>query len=123
MVSFRPQRAGPRAMRVEACAAARVGPTILDRLRRRDVTMAPDGIAALRFIGMISHRAQSETSPPAPGVTMDPGYVARFAQTHEAAGFDRILIAWQSTQPDAMLVAAHAAASTKIGRASCRERV
>ena len=69
-----------------------------------------------QFIGMISHRAQSETQPPAPGVTMDPAYIARFAVAHEAAGFDRILIAWLSTQPDAMLVAAHAAASTtRIG--------
>ena len=66
-----------------------------------------------QFIGMISHRAQSETAPPAPGVTFDAGYIARFAQAHEEAGFDRILIAWLSTQPDAMLVAAHAAASTR----------
>jgi alkanesulfonate monooxygenase len=78
--------------------------------------MEPDDIAAVPFIGMISHRAQSETSPPAPGVIFDPGYIARFARTHEAAGFDRILIAWLSSQPDAMLVAAHAAASTsRIG--------
>ncbi len=72
-----------------------------------------EDIAALRFIGMISHRAQSEIAPPAPGVTFDADYIARFAQAHEAAGFDRILIAWLSTQPDAMLVAAHAAASTR----------
>jgi alkanesulfonate monooxygenase len=74
---------------------------------------APGTATDLRFIGMISHRAQSETSPPAPGVTFDAGYIARFAQAHEEAGFDRILIAWLSTQPDAMLVAAHAAASTR----------
>ena len=66
-----------------------------------------------QFIGMISHRAQSETQPPAPGVAFDAGYIARFARAHEDAGFDRILIAWLSSQPDAMLVAAHAAASTR----------
>jgi alkanesulfonate monooxygenase len=65
------------------------------------------------FIGMVSHRAQSEIHPPAPGVAMDPGYLAHFAQVHEAAGFDRILIAWSSSQPDATLVAAHAAAATQ----------
>jgi alkanesulfonate monooxygenase len=66
-----------------------------------------------QFIGMISHRAQSEIAPAAPGVTFDGAYIARFARAHEQAGFDRILIAWLSTQPDAMLVAAHAAASTE----------
>lgn len=70
----------------------------------------------VQFIGMISHRAQSETRPAAPGVAIDPPYIARFAQAHEAAGFDRILIAWGSTMPDAMLVAAHAAAAApRIG--------
>jgi len=67
----------------------------------------------VQFIGMISHRAQSEIHPPAPGVAFDPGYIARFARAHEAAGFDRILIAWGSAMPDAMLVAAHAATSTQ----------
>lgn len=67
----------------------------------------------LQFIGMISHRAASEIHPPQPGLAMDPAYIARFAQAHEAAGFDRILIAWSSSQPDATLVAAHAAASTR----------
>ena len=39
------------------------------------------------FIGMIAHRAQSEIHPPQ-GPVIDPGYIARFAQAHEAAGFD-----------------------------------
>ena len=47
---------------------------------------------------------------------VDPGYIQRFAQAHEAAGFDRILVAWGSTSPDALLVASHAAAATsRIG--------
>ncbi|MDB5371482.1 MAG: alkanesulfonate monooxygenase [Belnapia sp.] len=69
----------------------------------------------LEFIGMIAHRAQSEIHPPrAPAI--DPGYIQRFAQAHEAGGFDRILVAWGSTTPDALLVAGHAAAATsRIG--------
>jgi len=69
----------------------------------------------LEFIGMIAHRAQSEIHPPR-GAVVDPGYIARFARAHEAAGFDRILVAWGSTSPDALLVATHAAlATTRIG--------
>jgi len=69
----------------------------------------------LEFIGMISHRAQSEIHPPQ-GPVIDPGYIRRFAQAHEAAGFDRILVAWGSTSPDALLVAGQAAAATsRIG--------
>ncbi|RAI59962.1 LLM class flavin-dependent oxidoreductase [Roseicella frigidaeris] len=69
----------------------------------------------LQFIGMISHRRQSEIHPPE-GAVVDPPYIARFAQAHEAAGFDRILVAWGSSSPDALLVASHAAAATtRIG--------
>ena len=66
----------------------------------------------LEFIGMIAHRAQSEIHPPR-GPAIDPGYIQRFAQAHEAGGFDRILVAWGSTAPDALLVAGHAAAATQ----------
>lgn len=44
--------------------------------------------------------------------TLDPGFVAEFARAHEAAGFDRVLIGFHSTGPDAWAVAAHAAAQT-----------
>ncbi|MDO9708023.1 LLM class flavin-dependent oxidoreductase [Paracraurococcus lichenis] len=66
----------------------------------------------IQFIGMISHRRQSEIHPPT-GPVVDPDYISRFAQAHEAAGFDRILVAWGSTSPDALLVAAQAAAATR----------
>jgi alkanesulfonate monooxygenase len=66
---------------------------------------------ALEFIGMIAHRAQSEIHPPR-GPVVDPDYIRRFAQAHEAGGFDRVLVAWGSTSPDALLVAGHAAAAT-----------
>lgn len=66
----------------------------------------------LEFIGMIAHRAQSEIHPPH-GPVIDPDYIHRFALAHEEGGFDRVLIAWGSSSPDALLVASHAAAATK----------
>ncbi|MCI0753657.1 LLM class flavin-dependent oxidoreductase [Teichococcus vastitatis] len=66
----------------------------------------------LQVIGMIAHRPVSEIHPPS-GPAFDPDYIARFAQAHEKAGFDRILVAWSGTSPDSLLVAQHAAASTQ----------
>src|SRR3954447_5578879 len=66
----------------------------------------------LEFIGMIAHRAQSEIYPPR-GPVVDPSYITRFARAHEEAGFDRILVAWGSTSPDALLVATQAALTTQ----------
>ena len=37
---------------------------------------------------------------------IDPDFVRDFARAHEAAGFDRVLIGYHSTGPDAWLVAA-----------------
>jgi len=67
---------------------------------------------AIEFIGMIASEAKSEIHP-AIGTVIDPGYIARFAQAHEAAGFDRVLIAHNSSDADAVLVATHAAQHTK----------
>jgi alkanesulfonate monooxygenase len=67
---------------------------------------------AIEFIGMIASEAKSEIHP-ATRPVIDPGYIARFAQAHEAAGFDRVLIAHNSTDGDAVLVATHAAQHTK----------
>jgi alkanesulfonate monooxygenase len=48
--------------------------------------------------------------------TLDPAFFAAFAQAHEAAGFDRVLIGFHSTGSDTWAVAAHAAANTsKLG--------
>lgn len=66
----------------------------------------------VEFIGMIASQAKSEIHP-AQGPVLDLDYVARFAQAHEAAGFDRVLIAHNSADADAVLVASHAAANTK----------
>jgi alkanesulfonate monooxygenase len=64
------------------------------------------------FIGMIATQDKSEIRPPA-GPAIDPDYVAKAAQVHEAAGFDRILIAHHSHDADAVLVASQAAAATR----------
>ena len=66
---------------------------------------------SVQFIGMIGHRLASEIIPPA-GPIFDKQYIADFAKAHEDAGFDRILVAYASDQPDAFLVTAHAGANT-----------
>ena len=66
-------------------------------------------------IGMIASRPQPEIHPPQ-GPVVDPAYIVRFAQAREQAGFDRVLVAWGSTAPDAIMVATHAAkATSRIG--------
>ncbi|WP_413528859.1 LLM class flavin-dependent oxidoreductase [Rahnella inusitata] len=66
---------------------------------------------SVQFIGMIGHRLASEIIPPT-GPVFDKQYIADFAKAHEDAGFDRILVAYASDQPDAFLVTAHAGAHT-----------
>src|ERR1700710_2635965 len=66
----------------------------------------------VEFIGMIAAEAKSEIHPPK-GPVVDPDYIVRFAQAHEAAGFDRVLVAHNSGDADAVLVATHAAQHTK----------
>lgn len=67
---------------------------------------------SVEIIGMITTQKQSEIHPAQPPV-IDPGYVRRFAQAHEQAGFDRILVPHHSTGPDATQVIAHAASATQ----------
>jgi alkanesulfonate monooxygenase len=67
---------------------------------------------SVEFIGMISTRRVSEIHPPQ-GAVIDRDYVRAFARAHEQAGFDRILVAHQSTGPDAFLVTAYAASVTE----------
>lgn len=67
---------------------------------------------SIEFIGMISHRLASETLPPS-GPVFDADYITRIARAHEAAGFDRLLVAHASDQPDGFLVAALAGLSTE----------
>ncbi|CAJ0799424.1 Alkanesulfonate monooxygenase [Ralstonia psammae] len=66
------------------------------------------------FIGMIQSQKQSEIHPADPnGPVVDREYVRAFAQAHEAAGFDRILVPHHSTGPSATLTISYAAALTE----------
>lgn len=67
---------------------------------------------SVQFLGMIGHRLSSEIIPPA-GPIFDSDYIVRFAQVHEAAGFDRLLVGHWSDQPDGFLVTALAGMSTQ----------
>jgi alkanesulfonate monooxygenase len=61
----------------------------------------------IEIIGMVGPKDVSESQGNLDGPPVDPGYLARFAQAHEAAGFDRVLIGYHATGPDGFAVAAH----------------
>jgi len=65
----------------------------------------------IEFIGYIGTRRFSEIHP-AEGPALDRGWVETVAKAHEDAGFDRALIAFNSSAPDSILVAGHAASVT-----------
>src|ERR1700689_5486336 len=56
---------------------------------------------------MVGTKEGSESRGSFDGPPIDPGYLARFARAHEAAGFDRVLIGYGATGPDGFAVAAH----------------
>jgi alkanesulfonate monooxygenase len=66
----------------------------------------------VEFIGMILTQDQSEAKG-AEGPLIDPGFTARFARAHEAAGFDRVLVGYFSFFPDGFQVAAYALHETR----------
>lgn len=66
----------------------------------------------IEIIGMIGARHVSEIHEPA-GPPVDKDFLRRFAQAHEASGFDRVLIGYGSTSPDGTQIAAYAAAHTE----------
>jgi alkanesulfonate monooxygenase len=65
----------------------------------------------IEFIGMVSTRAQSEIQPPV-GPVVDIDHTRAFARAHERAGFDRVLIGYQSSMPDGFIVASDVLAHT-----------
>lgn len=69
-------------------------------------------MSQIEFIGMIQTQKVSEIHA-AHGPAIDRAYVRAFAQAHEAAGFDRILVPHHSTGPDATLTVAYAASVTE----------
>ncbi|QVQ52903.1 LLM class flavin-dependent oxidoreductase [Spiractinospora alimapuensis] len=66
----------------------------------------------VEFIGMIRTADQSEIRERR-GPLVDRDYTRRFAQAHERAGFDRVLIGYHSWDADGFAVAADAAAHTE----------
>jgi alkanesulfonate monooxygenase len=62
---------------------------------------------SIEIIGMVGTKEVSESRGSFEGPAIDPGYLARFAQAHEQAGFDRVLIGYSATGPDGFAVAAH----------------
>jgi alkanesulfonate monooxygenase len=71
------------------------------------------GTVPLEFIGMIQPRLQSETHPPDTSVVIDKPYLRAFAQAHEAAGFDRVLIGYYADAPDGFLIGSYIASHTE----------
>jgi len=65
----------------------------------------------VEIIGMIATQEASEILP-LQGAPIDADFTARFAQAHEAAGFDRVLIGYGSHWADGWQVANHVARVT-----------
>jgi alkanesulfonate monooxygenase len=61
---------------------------------------------SVEFIGFITNSNFSETTVRT-GPVLDPPYIETVAKAHELAGFDRALLAFHSTTPDALQVAQH----------------
>ena len=59
------------------------------------------------IIGMVGTKQVSESHGSFDGPPIDAAYLTRFAQAHEATGFDRVLIGYGATGPDGFAVAAH----------------
>jgi len=62
---------------------------------------------SIEIIGMVGTKEVSESRGSLDESQIDAGYLARFAQAHEAAGFDRVLIGYGATGADGFAVAAH----------------
>ena len=67
---------------------------------------------SIEFIGFIANSNASETIV-RQGPVLDPAYIETVAKAHELAGFDRALLAFHSTTPDALQVAQHVLTITK----------
>ena len=65
----------------------------------------------VEFIGYVGHFNSSETMRRT-GLALDPGYVEAVAKAHEHVGFDRVLVAFNSTSAESILVGQHIASVT-----------
>lgn len=70
-----------------------------------------NAITGVEFIGYVAPTLQSEIIPVA--TVLDPEHIEKAARIHDEGGFDRALVAFGSTAPESILVAAHAASVTK----------
>ena len=68
------------------------------------------------FTGLVAHRNPADLSLRAEPGSFDVAYLKQLARAHEAAGFDRVLIGYGSTQPDGLHLGTYVAAVTeKLG--------
>ncbi len=67
----------------------------------------------IEVLGMVSTAHGSESIGWQGGPVVDVDYLTRFAQAHDRAGFDRILVAHGASSPDGFAVAAHVLYSTE----------
>lgn len=67
---------------------------------------------SVEFIGYIATREASEIIP-ATGPVIDLDHIETVARAHDDGGFDRALVAFHSTSPESILVAAHATSVTR----------
>ncbi|MDB5521988.1 MAG: alkanesulfonate monooxygenase [Tardiphaga sp.] len=67
---------------------------------------------SVEFIGFITTNNSSETIV-RDGPILDPAYIETVAKVHELAGFDRALLAFHSTIPDAIQVGQHVLSVTE----------
>ncbi len=61
---------------------------------------------SVEFIGFIGNNYSSETIP-RKGPIIDRAYIETLSKAHEAAGFDRALLAFHSTMPDCLQIGQH----------------
>ena len=67
---------------------------------------------SVEFIGFIGNHNASEIIPRS-GPVVDRAHIEAAATVHEAAGFDRALLAFHSWSPDPLLIGQHAASATQ----------
>jgi alkanesulfonate monooxygenase len=67
---------------------------------------------AAEFIGFIGNNYSSETIPRS-GPIIDRAYIETLSKAHEAAGFDRALLAFHATMPDCLQIGQHVAYVTE----------
>ena len=73
---------------------------------------------SVEFIGYVGHFNSSETMRRT-GLALDPGHVAAAATAHEHVGFDRVLVAFNSTSAESILVGQHIVSVTRrLGRST-----